>query len=100
MVHHVLERSWGISQAKIHNHGLVDAVLCLERCFVLVPILDAHFIEASFYIKLGEDEHISYFCDQFGYERKRVPISDCPFIDPPVVLHRSLRSVSFPEEEG
>ena len=63
MVHHVLEGRWGIAEPKIHDHGFVEAIFCLECGLMLIPVFDAYFIEASFYVELGENECISDFSD-------------------------------------
>ena len=63
VVHHVLKGCGGVAEPKIHDHGFIQPVLCLECGFVLVAIFDVYFVKASFYIKLGEDERVSYFCD-------------------------------------
>ena len=63
VVHHVLEGCGRIAESKIHNHGFIQPVLCLEYDFVLVTIFDTHFVKASFYVELGEDKCISHFCD-------------------------------------
>ena len=99
MVHHVLEGCGGVAESEIHDHGFVQPILCLERSFMLVTIFDAYFVEASFYVELGEDECVSYFCDQFWYERKWISIANCPFVNTSVVLYQSLRPIGFSKEE-
>ena len=56
MVHHVLEGSGGIAKTEIHDHWFIEAILCFERRFMLIPVFDSYFVKASFYVKLGEDE--------------------------------------------
>ena len=34
VVHHILECDWGVAQAKVHDHGFIEAMLCFECCFV------------------------------------------------------------------
>ena len=63
VVHHVLEGCGGVAELEIHDHGFIQPVLRLECSFVLVTIFDAYFVKASFYVELGEDEHVSYFCN-------------------------------------
>ena len=50
MVHHILKGGRGVAKTKIHDHWFIEAILCLERCFVLVPIFDAYFVKASFLV--------------------------------------------------
>ena len=56
MVHHVLKSSRGVAEAKIHNHWLIETILRLERCFMLVSVFDAYFVETPFYVELRKDE--------------------------------------------
>ena len=63
MVHHVLECGWGVAETEIHDHWFIETILRLERCFVLVSIFDAYFVEAPFNVELGEDERVLYFCN-------------------------------------
>ena len=63
VVHHFLECGWGITLAEVHDHWFIEAVFCFECHFVLVPIFDSYFVEASFYVELGENEGFLYFCD-------------------------------------
>ena len=57
---------------------------------MLISVLDTYFVEASFNVELGEDECVLYFCDQFRDEGKWVSVADCPFVNTPIVLYRSL----------
>ena len=90
VVHHVLEGCGRVAEPEIHDHGFIQPILCLERGFVLVSIFDAYFVKASFYVELGEDERILYFCDKFWYEGKWVSIANRSFVNTPVVLYWSL----------
>ena len=99
MIHHILECGWGVIKTKVHDHWFIEAIFCFEYCFVLVSIFDPYLIEGSFYIEFCEDEGILYVCDQLRYEGKWVSIADSPLVNSSVVLYRSLRPVSFPEEE-
>ena len=56
MVHHVLEGSGGVAKAEIHNHWFIETILRLERCFMLISILDVYFVETPFYVKLRKDK--------------------------------------------
>ena len=63
VVHHVLECGRGITQAKVHDHGLIEAIFCFECCLVLICIFDLHLIEAFFYVELSEDKGVLHFCN-------------------------------------
>ena len=99
VVHHILKGRGRVTEAKVHDHGFIQAVLCFECGFVLVTILDTYFVETSFYVELGEDKRVSYFCDQFWYKRKWVLIANCPFVNAPVVLDWPLCPIGFSKEE-
>ena len=90
MVHHVLECCRGVAEAKVHDHGFIQAVLCFECCFVLISIFDVYFVEAPFYVEFGEDERVLYFCDQFWYKGKWVSVVNCPFVNASIILYWPL----------
>ena len=99
VVHHILKSCGGVAESEIHDHGFIQSILCLECSFVLVTFLNTDFVKASFYVELGEDKCVSHFGDQFWYERKRISIANCPFVNAPIVLDWPLRPIGFSKEE-
>jgi hypothetical protein len=82
----VLERRWGIAQAKRHNQGLEQTEPCDKCCFPLMSLRDTQFVEGcdnvEFRIYLG----ITKCVEGLSYQWERVSILNCDIVQAPVVL--------------
>ena len=54
VVHHSLERSWGVAQSEEHYCWFEQSFVCFERCFSLVAVFNAYVVVFRAYVHLGE----------------------------------------------
>jgi hypothetical protein len=76
LVHHGLESSGRIAQAKEHDQWFETTSVGDECGFPLVTFPNPDIVVSPVYIKLGEDLGVLDLVDEFGDQRERVVILD------------------------
>ena len=100
-IHHRLEGGWGVSEAKEHDSGLVEASPGFESGFVFVSLFDPDVIVSPSDVQLRVNVGSPQVADERSDERERVLVTHRPLVDFSVVLYRSqLPILLLDEEEG
>ncbi len=99
VVHHGLERCWGIGESEIHDRRFKKSVSRFKCCFWFISFADAHVIITPSDVKFGVYMCITEVSDEVCDERKGVLVSDGNGVDLSVVLHQSHFAVLFVDEE-
>jgi hypothetical protein len=89
LVHHRLEGSWGVCEAKEHDSWFKESLVRYEGRFPFISLLDPYVVVAPPNIEFREEGCPFYSIDKFWNEGERVTIFDGPLIYLSVVLDRS-----------
>src|ERR1700677_2412486 len=89
LVHHRLEGGRRIAKTEKHDCRFEEAIACLERGLMFVPLLDAYIVISPAYIQFGEYGCSPKVGKEVRNEGKGILIADCVLIETSVVLHWS-----------
>ena len=87
-VNHRLEHCRGVRQAKKHDRWFEEALGCEEGSFPFVAFSDLDIVISLSDVELREQGAAHQSINNFGYQRRDIPIADCPFVQWPIILHR------------
>ena len=54
VIHHHLEGSWAVGEAKEHDQGFEEALICLEGGLPLISLSDPYIVISPSYVQLCE----------------------------------------------
>src|ERR1700677_1300754 len=89
LVHHGLEGCRRIAKTEEHDCGFEEAIACLERGLMFVPLFYAHIVVSPSYIQFGEYGCSPKVGKEVRDEGKGVWVADCVLVERPVILYWS-----------
>ena len=54
IIHHGLERCWGVAEAEEHDKWFIQSTICPEGCLIFISLLNADIVETPLQVELGE----------------------------------------------
>src|ERR1700677_2078563 len=64
LIHHRLEGRWRVTEAKEHDCGLEESILCFECRLMFVSFFDSDVVISPTHIEFGEDRGSAEICDK------------------------------------
>jgi hypothetical protein len=98
-VHHGLEGSWAVCEAKVHDQWFKETSMCPEGGLLLIALSDADIIVSPSYIELGEVLHTFESMDEIVDEGEGVLILSRDGIECSIFLDEAEFTILLLDEE-
>jgi hypothetical protein len=98
-VHHGLEGSWAVGEAKVHDQWFEETSICSEGGLPLIALSDADIIVSPSHVELGEVSHALESIDEIVDEGEGVLIFSRDGIECSIVLNEAELTILLLYEE-
>ena len=95
VVHHSLERSWGVRESEEHHGRFEHSIWGFERGFPFIALLDANVVVSPSDVEFGKDERMDQISDGLFDVWQGTIVLDGVSIQDTIILNRAIFAILF-----